>query len=243
MSRRFQRRPARKKQQDNNFPREPASDNTLVASFERIVRLHDLVECPLMRGVYGWYTQDYARRSIGRRKEKWYGIGTDPSPQLSPDFFKECQQLCRQYLRSTHIHYPFISLAVLKGMVGSLLRKKQPDTRSDVIVLLIVALASITGRTKPLPVPQVAPFEGWTSDEITVATRKNIEAIPGLKYYILALSVSHTMTVDQNNISDQLQEVQKLLLIALYAEQLLLLPVRNTNVHQACQICILLLKR
>ncbi|KKA16737.1 hypothetical protein T310_9638 [Rasamsonia emersonii CBS 393.64] len=111
-------------------------------------------------------------------------------------------------------------------------------TNSDVIVLLVVALGSIASRQEPLPVPQVEPFEGWTETEIASAVRQNIEAIPGLKYFVLALEIFRIMTD-----IDPLHKVQIHLLIALYADQIMLLSIRHGHILRACQGCMPLMRK
>lgn len=212
-------------------------------SSENIIRLHDVVECIHLQGIQGWYTRDYAKGSEHRRKASWYGIGNDPSITLSnrlPIQDPQCSDLCTQYVRTIHLHYPFINLAILAKMKKTFLDKQGllVYTSSDVIVLLVIALGSVASRQEPLPTPQVEPFERWTELEIACAVQQNIEAIPGLKYYALALSILRTMT----NI-DLLHEVQMHLLIALYADQIMLLSVRHDHISRACQSCMLLMKR
>lgn len=58
------------------------------SSEESIIRLHDLVECPLLeRLIQGQYTQDYAKRSEHWRKASWYGIEDNPSITLNITLF------------------------------------------------------------------------------------------------------------------------------------------------------------
>jgi hypothetical protein len=145
-----------------------------------------------------------------------------------------CSYLCREYIKGIHFHYPFISLASLAKMKNSFLDRQGTTacTSSDVIILLIIALGSIARRQEPLPELQISRHD---ADR---AVRQNIDAIPGLKYYTFALNILQTMVV-----SDELHRVQLYLLIALYADQIMLLSVRHDYILRACCSCKALMER
>jgi hypothetical protein len=199
-----------------------------------------LVQCErLDRWLHRYYDSDYAPRSKHGRKELWYGLDHrfDPMDQDIHLDRDQCNQICLMYLRRVHIHYPFITLQGLDEMKQSWLSNGNSRTGSDVIFLLIIALGAIVGRNEPLPTPTVEPIERWSETETIKAIQENVAAIPGLKYFTYALAL-------YNRLADikLLQRVQVHLLLALYADQIMLLSAKHRHIHEACKRCISLLE-
>jgi hypothetical protein len=142
------------------------------------------------------------------------------------------------YLRRIHIYYPFITLHGLDKMKQAWLVTTTPTTSSDIIFLLIIALGAIVGRSESLPAPKVEPIERWSEVEIREAIKENVEAIPGLKYFTYALAVYNRRLVD----IPPLHDIQVHILLALYADQIMLLSTKHHHINEACQRCIPLLE-